>query len=392
MIHNMNVGGTEKSLLSLISVLRKEYYEVTVLMLEARGGYLKDIPKWVNVIVLKDYEKIKPIIFLPPIISLKKEILNLKFVKAFHIFNSYVKAKYTNNWVYFYEYALKKYPRLQPEYDLAIAYAGPSDFITYFTVNKIKALKKIQWIHFDISKLKINKKFGDKYYDFFSEILCVSHSSADNMRKKYPRFKEKINVFENIILKDEIYKLVDKGDSYDDDFKGVRICTLGRLSHEKGQFMIPIIVKRLKDLGYKFRWYCIGEGELRKRIESDIEKFDIKNELILLGLQKNPYRFLKDTNIYVQTSLHEGYGLTMREAKIINIPMVVTNVASAPEIIENGKTGLIVDVDEDSLFKGIRKMLDEEQLLSSIKRNLIRESKLENNTNINSKINRLLLQ
>lgn len=390
MIKNMNLGGTEKSLISLLSALPEEKYNITLLMLEKQGELIDYIPKWVKVEVLEGYSNMKNIVSKSPHKLIFDFFKRGKLIKGLNILMLYLKYKRSKNFECFYNEALKNH-KTNEEYDLAIAYAGPYDFISYFVIKKIKSLKKIQWIHFDVSKLEGDKKFGDKYYHYFSKILCVSNSSANSMRQKYPKFKERIYVFENIIFKNEITTQIELGDSFSDDFKGVRLCTLGRLSHEKGQFMIPAIVKRLKDFGYKFKWYCIGEGGLRKRIESEIERLDIKDELILLGLKQNPYRFLKDSDIYVQTSLHEGYGLTMREAKIINVPMVVTNVASAAEIIDHGKTGLIVDINEDSLFKGVRKLLDEEQLLLSIKKNLIRECNLDNNIDINSRINRLLI-
>lgn len=388
---NMNIGGTEKALLNLLEVLPTNY-QVDILLLEKKGGFLNEIPKRIKVLEFEHAGKINVFLKKSPHQVVFDLFKRRKIREGIYALVNYLKWKLIKDITITYKNFDKYVPHLKQKYDIAISYAGPHDFISYYVVNKVKATRKIQWIHFDVSKLGGDEKFGDKYYNYFSKILCVSHSSANSMRQKYPKLKERINVFENIILKNEITSLIDLGDSYSDDFKGVRLCTLGRLSHEKGQFMIPLIVKRLKDLGYNFRWYCIGEGGLRKRIESEIERLDIKNELILLGLKKNPYRFLKDSDIYVQTSLHEGYGLTMREAKVINVPMVVTNVASASEIIEHGKTGVIVDINEDSLFKGVRKMLDEEQLLLSIKKNLIREGNLENNIDINSKINRLLIE
>ena len=375
MIHNMNVGGTEKSLLSLLSALDQSKYDVTVLMLEKYGGYLDDIPRWVKIKFVENYDQMKPIVMDPPIQTIKRLIKNKKYNIALETTISYLKAKSFNNWAYFYKQVLKNYT--VESYDIAIAYAGPSDFITYFVSERIDAPKKIQWIHFDVLKIKLNKNFGEKYYPKFDLTNCVSKNAQIEMQQLFPEIKDKIGVFRNLVNKKEIIELSNKAESFTDNYKGIRILTLGRLYKEKGQQLIPKAVLELKNRGYDFKWYCIGDGSLRPELEKAIKIHNLQDNLILLGTKKNPYPFIKDCDIYVQTSLHEGYGLTLHEARILNKPIVSTKFKGVEEQINDGFNGITVDISFDGLYNGIKKLINDEQIRQKFINNLKSENDKE---------------
>ncbi|HIP33437.1 MAG TPA: glycosyltransferase [Bacteroidia bacterium] len=378
MIHNMNVGGTEKSLLSLLTNIDKEKYEVTILMLEKHGGYLNSIPNWVKKEYVKGYNNMKPIVMNPPLQTIKTFIKQGELIKGFKTLFSYINAKSTSMWLPFYKQALKNYP--VKSYDIAIAYAGPSDFITYFIAEKINAPKKLQWIHFDVLKIKLNTNFGKIYYPKFDIINCVSENSKKEMQQVFPKIKNNIKVFNNIVNTREIKELSKKVNSFKYNYPGIKIVTLGRLSNEKGQQMIPKVVEKLKNDGYLFKWYCIGEGILLNELKREIKEKKIMDELILLGVKINPYPFLKDCDIYVQTSLHEGYGLTLHEAKLFNKPIITTNFQTAKEQIIHNKTGLIVDITSEGLYNGIKNIIDNPDKQKMFSENLLIENnKLSSN-------------
>ena len=88
---------------------------------------------------------------------------------------------------------------LNEEYDIAIAYAGPMDFISYFVINKIKSKKRVQWIHFDITKIGFNVNFAKKIYDKFDKVFVVSNEGKDKLINFLPALKDKAEAFFNII-------------------------------------------------------------------------------------------------------------------------------------------------------------------------------------------------
>jgi len=152
MINTMNLGGTEKSLISLLSVMSRDKHDVTILMLEKYGELQYFIPKWVKIEYLQQYSNIKNIVSRPPLQTIMESIKRGRLFKASWLLIIYIIYKMSKNFDYFYYEALKNI-KLNGKYDIAIAYAGPFDFISYFIVKKINAKIKVQWIHFDVSKV-----------------------------------------------------------------------------------------------------------------------------------------------------------------------------------------------------------------------------------------------
>ena len=284
----MNIGGTEKSLLSLINTLNKDQFDVTIICFRKFGGLLHQIPEWVKIKFLQEEVDIMTFIKFPLFHIINYSFKNFKFLKSLQLIYLYTKIKICQDWSFLYEYALRKYQNSN-KYDIAIAYMGPHDFVSYLVLNKLNSEKKYQWIHFDVSKVIENKNFGNHYYSQFDKIFCVSENAKKIFDQYFPQLSEKNSIFKNIVSKSELLKKSEQGVTFLDDYRGIRILTLGRLSEEKGQQMIPKVVSRLKNEGFVFRWYLIGDGNLRKDIEEQIHKLQIQDYLVALGSQLNPY-------------------------------------------------------------------------------------------------------
>lgn len=376
MIINMNVGGTEKALLNMISEMSKKQYEITILMLEEYGEFLNAIPSKVHVVFLKGFSDIKDILNGPPRKVAHSYFKHGKVLKAFNILYLHYFSKLLNNRSIFYKYLLRNHTPLESEYDIAVAYAGPMDFISFFVINKINAKKKIQWIHFDITKIGFNAKFALKLYKKFDKIFIVSNEGKEKLDKLLPQFKSKTETFKNIIPSRQIIKLAEEDKGFEDDFQGFRILTVGRLSKEKGQDLTIEVCARLKKEGYLIRWYCIGEGPAKGEYEELIKLKGLLNDYILLGSQSNPYPYMKQCDIYVQSSRHEGYCITLAEAKCFASPIVSTKVTGVDEHLTHKKTGIITEFNEEEMFNSIKSLLNDETLYNSIKKNLKAETNL----------------
>ena len=134
------------------------------------------------------------------------------------------------------------------------------------------------------------------------------------------------------------------------------------MDHNSFDLTALISIVELKKDGYNFKWYLIGDGALRSSLEDQINFLHIDSNLILLGSKLNPYAYLQDCNLYVQTSLHEGYCLTIHEAKMFDKPVVTTAVMSASNLIMDGSDGLIVPISEEGIYQGVKRLLDYSQL------------------------------
>src|SRR5690625_1343874 len=280
MLINMNVGGTEKALPNMISEMPANRYDITILMLEKYGGFLNEIPNTVNVEYIEEYPKIKFMLNNPPKITAMTLLKGGKLLKGMGYIIMTVLTKLLKSKGILFGYLLNEVQNLKDKYDIAIAYAGPMDFISYFVVKKIKAKTKIQWIHFDITKVAFDVNFATGIYKEFDKFIVVSEQSREKFLKIMPNLKNRTEVFQNMVSSSIIHKQSKKGKGFDDQFDGIRILTVGRLTTEKAQDIAIKAFAKLVHAGYHARWYCIGEGSSRNKYERLIQTYNNKGKFI----------------------------------------------------------------------------------------------------------------
>jgi glycosyltransferase involved in cell wall biosynthesis len=358
MATSMNVGGVEKSLLSLLAILPSEKYDVTLLLLEKKGDFLEYIPSWVKVVEVDWYKDIKPVLLQPPQDTVKNFYNRRQFMKMIKFIFVYIFTKYSNNRYFFYKHLLRNVPAKLNTFDVAISYQGPTDIIDFFILNKVSSPKKISWVHFDVSKHQINVELYKKLYVKYNHVFVVSSEGRKKLIEKFPYVKSKTKVVRNIISNRQIEEMATMEVDFDPDFQGVKVLTVGRLAAEKGQDLAIRVLKRLRSEGYNVRWYCIGEGKKRREYEELISKLGLEKYFILLGSNTNPYPYILKSDIYVQTSRHEGYCLTLAEALCLKKPIITTNFIGAYEQVTNGINGWIVNPSEEEIYEKLKDLLD----------------------------------
>lgn len=360
MVIKMNIGGTEKALLNMLEEMPKDKYEVTVLLLERLGGFLNYIPKWVKVESLSDYKKIKGSIQNPPLKTTWNFLKRGRVLQGTNFAFYYLLAKLQKDKRIFLKYLLKDTPMLKEKYDIAVAYAGPMDFISFFVAEKVQANKKIQWIHFDVSKIGFDPNVATKMYQKFDKIYTVSKEGKAKFISMVPSLEEKVDVFPNIVSRELVLKQAEKELGFDDDFDGIRVLTVGRLSKEKGQDLVIPVLAKLRHEGINVRWYCIGEGKARKEYEELIKKHGVEQNFVLFGAKPNPYPYMRQCDVYVQPSRHEGYCITLTEAKCFIKPIITTDFTGAKEQLTNYEDGIVL-ASKSELYTELKKMIDEDK-------------------------------
>lgn len=143
--------------------------------------------------------------------------------------------------------------------------------------------------------------------------------------------------------------------------------TVGRLSREKGQDMAIEALYKLRKSGYDVKWYCVGDGNDRGYYEEMIKKYNLQKYFILLGAKTNPYYYMNEADIYVQTSRHEGYCLTLAEAKCLEKVIVTTNFITASNQIIDGENGFICEMNSDSIYRKIEFIINDDIQMKYIK-------------------------
>jgi glycosyltransferase involved in cell wall biosynthesis len=375
MLINMNVGGTEKALLNMIDELPKEKFDITILLLENYGGFRDSIPHYVNVECLQGYNQIKNIINEPLHIIAFNFLKSGRLIKSLTFMYFYLITKITNERSQLFKYVLKDFQLDKNDYDIAVAYAGPMDFISYFVLHKIKAKKKIQWIHFDITKIGFNKSFAKKIYKKFEQVHVVSSEAKSKLIKVLPSIALKTDVFLNVVSPRTIFNQAKKGQGFKDEYNGLRILTVGRLAQEKGQDLAILALKKLIKDGFDVKWYCLGDGNMRREYEKLSSNNNLEDKFIFLGANPNPYPYLEQCDIYVQPSRYEGYCLTILEAKYFNKPIIATNVNGVREQVKDGETGIIVNIDENQIYLALKKLIKNKDLRNKLTCNLVKENK-----------------
>lgn len=365
-IDSLHCAGAEKSLISLLSLIDYSKYNVD-LQLFGYGGVLENLlPKEVNLLSPLKYTQFTQM-------PIKEEILysikNLNFrmlVSRLQYSKKIRKEKYTDSQLarIFWQSVSKSIENNPKKYDIAISYA--QGIPTFYVAEKINADKKFAWVNTSYYLLEKDKIFQKQYYDKYNKIIAVSDSAKDIFISTFPCYKDKTEIIYDINNYDMIYKMSLLGESYKDDFDGIRILTIGRIAKGKRYDIAVDACKILKEKGIKFRWYALGDGLLRTEVEKQIQENNLQEEFVLLGVKANPYPYIKDCDIYVQTSEFEGFGLAIAEARMLNIPVVTTKFDAVYNQIVQEKNGLVVDINSDSVTNGILKLINDEVLRNSI--------------------------
>lgn len=361
---SFGIGGVDKALIEFLNIIDYERYEVTVYFDKAKIDRELKVNPHVDIKLFDSHaDNMKE--------SIKYQLGHFKIIQASRIIRKRLSERKRGiPWEIIRWNDGKKLPVLDEDYyDCAIAYRTDDIDIAIATLYRIRARKKIFWVHGKTLCEPAAMWNRDSEYSKFDAICCVSKTAEILFSILYPSAGDKTMVIHNFFNIQNIH--VQAAKSIRELMNTVSIVTVGRLSKEKGQNMIPKITRILLDKGFVFKWYLIGEGDLRTCIEKEIEHNQVKDYVILLGAKKNPYPYMKNCDIYVQTSLLEAHCLTVEEAKILGKPIVITPELSMMEQIRNEETGLIAtSKTPEAIASSISVLLENPMLCEKFMKNL----------------------
>lgn len=348
-------GGAEKSLISLLQNLDSTRYEVDLLIFKKIGIFLNDIPNFVNVL---DYEEGMAELYGN---TTTHKISKYKLFRLISTFiskcfsRSYLRQRQIR-WKYFY----KKYiPKVEKKYDTAIAYIEGEPF--YFIMDKVKAKKKIVWIHNDYQSLNCDKKFDEPYFDKVDKIVSVSELCVDILKDTFPEYLDKICYIPNLVSSSTVRAFATKFYPIEYQKQKTILLSIGRLNHQKGFDMAIAAAKIMADHGYNFQWFIIGDGVLERDLKERISKNKLQDNVILLGIRQNPYPYIKYCDIFVQPSRFEGKSIALDEAKILGKPILVTKYSTVKDQILAGKEGIIVEMNSSKIAEGLENLISSKE-------------------------------
>ncbi|MBQ8419516.1 MAG: glycosyltransferase [Clostridia bacterium] len=361
----MAAAGSEKSFLSFARhAIDYDQYEVDLLLAKKTGDFLSQIPKNIRVLEMGKEGEIFLINRDNAARIIARRYLLKNPLRAFSLIPHIIKRK-TAKTAAEKDFAsnrmwcelLKKMPAWDTEYDVALAYWG--DHTMFYMCDKVKAKKKIAWLHFDYASPPREDALYLHYFSKCDKVVTVSKKIEASLKQALPEIADKVMTMENIIDAEDILQRASEPCDLADDFQGIRLLTVGRICHQKGYDMAIPAIARLVSGKNDIKWYIIGDGEAidKENLHARIRQYGLQDRVSFLGIRQNPYPYMKACDIYLQPSRHEGKPIAVEEAKILQKPIVVTDYSSAKEQMAGYPIYEIVEISEDGIYGGLQTML-----------------------------------
>lgn len=341
-IHNLGPGGAEKVLVNLANHMDQGQFEVTVMTMFDEGVNRQ---------------------FLKPHIRYKY------FFKRMFRGNSHLLALFPAQWLH------SKF--IDEKYDIEIAYLeGPSARIISGCTDP--NTKIVSWIHTQFqSKTRAVQGFRSmkdaaECYRRFHKIIGVSRNVSDSMRSLFPDLND-VQVLYNTNETEEIRRKA--AEPVELVQEPVKLCAVGRLIPIKGFDRLLRIHKRLREQ-YNIHTYILGVGAEQANLQKYVAENGLQDSVTFPGYQTNPYKYVANCDLFVCSSHTEGFSTAATEALIVGTPVCTVEVSGMKEMLgDNNEYGIVTENDEEALYQGIKKLLDDPQLLAHYKKQAVLRGK-----------------
>lgn len=322
----LSIGGMEKALVDLLnnSDLVKKYDVTLLLVYNGEKNYIDSLPKNIKIDIVHKgkWNTIGKIFTI--------------FKLIFRIIKSIFK-----------------------KYDCSICYTHHHKVLS--TLTRLESKNNIIFVHTDLENSRNEKELKKLCralkFDKFKKVVCVSYRAKESFLNIYKNYNGKVVVANNYIDGESILKK--SKDKISEKFDKDKIIFLNVARHDDSHKKISRIIKSsklLSDMNYKFEVILIGNGKDTELYKKLINELQLKN-VRLLGSKINPFPYYKVSAAFVFSSNFEGYGIVLNEARVLNVPLITTNVADA-KIITNEGYGILCDNSQDGIFEGMKEFLD----------------------------------
>lgn len=347
-LESLKGGGAEKVLLDIVKYLPVDEYQIKVMLVTDNGVYDEEIKNYCAYESILHTEQYKSNIA-------KRLFYSLKYRWIYKCSPDLIYRKYIGN-----------------EWDIVVG------FVEGFATRIIACadsnyVKKVAWVHVD----PLEREYADSYfksleeqkraYGGFDKIVCVSNSVAESFKKKWG-IQDKVVTKYNPVDKANIIKKACEPIEIEKMWQ-VQFVASGRLTAQKGFDRLIRVMKRLKQCCHEdFGLIILGQGEEKETLEIQIEKENLKDSVKLLGFKNNPYPYVAMSDLLVCSSRAEGYSLVIAEAMVLGVGIISTNCSGPNELLDNGKYGLLVNNEEDTLYYAILSVLKNPKMVEELQK------------------------
>ena len=366
--HAMELGGAERSLIGLLNALDPAICDIDLFLFRHEGELMGEIPSYIHLLP----EVPAYTVLARPMKDTLREghvlLTSARFAGRIAADRYAKEHKYTESAVdleYSHKFTCPFMPKIQPnkEYDLAISFLTPH----YFVARKVRAKKKIAWIHTDYSRVQVDILSETAMWQAYDHIASISNAVTESFLTIFPSLKDKIILLENI-LSEHLVKKQSEAFSVESEMptNGFRLVSIGRYCTAKNFDNVPDICSKLLEKGLEVTWYLIGFGPDEQLIRQKISEAHMEDHVILLGKRENPYPCIKACDLYVQPSRYEGKAVSVREAQMLGKPVLITRYASSKDQLEDGVDGVIVPMDNERCAEGIAALLRDPERMKQL--------------------------
>ncbi len=363
---SMMLGGSTTSLLSMLNLFDPKEYDVDLALSFHNGEWMYAIPDTVRLLEPTYIYQNKKDRILHRIVSPRymwtlgvSKMMRL-FGKTGKVARQYVESK-----------DVDFYRDIEEEYDVAIAFLEGQH--CKYVANHIKARRKIAWIHIDYGSSGFDPKYDRESMAAFDKIVLVSEKCRDAFNNAFPELSDRSCVIENILSSQNLRKLAAKGEGCAVDGNKINLVTTCRVDFSsKGLDRAVSAMARLKAEGLlsNIHWYIIGDGPDRAELERLISEARLADHITLLGMQTNPYCYLKNMSLFFLPSRWEGKPMAVTEAFMLGLPALVTEYSSAHEQIRQDVDGMIVPNNTEGIYTGLHYFAENPEKIAELKKNV----------------------
>lgn len=265
---------------------------------------------------------------------------------------------------------------VKEDYDIVVSYLeGPTARIAAGCTKP--GVKKVGWLHIELNTPALasrgfrSPKEAKKYYNRFDRLVAVSNNVKACFLQNLP-VETPIDVLYNTNETEqirELAKIAPDGMRFPEKEPVIRVCSVAKLMKTKGFDRLLNVHKRLLDEGYPHKIYILGIGEEMRYLEAKIHEYGAEESFLLLGFQDNPYQYVSRCDLYVCSSRREGFSTAVTEALIVGTPVVSTDCSGARELLgEHDEYGLVVENSEEGIYRGMKRMLENPELMAHYKK------------------------
>lgn len=346
-INDLNIGGAEVGMVDVVNELVNNGKKVDVVLLRKRGPLLEKLNKNVNVYSIVDVNDSK----IKQKLCYIFYMLGGIFTKC--VYKKTVKNTYKNEIAY-----LEGYPAV------FIASSDNPDSIKIASIrvglknHKLKA-SKLPWGNYEVKKA----------YKKMDNIYTVSDLTTEEFLDKYPFCKGKTSTIYTYFNVDEMKKKSLEKYDFKYDKSKINFLAVGRFSEQKSYDRLIDAFKIISDKYDNVILHFVGNDNtlIGDKIKELIKEYNIDDKVILHGVLDNPYPYIKDCDCLISSSLYEGFPRVINEAISLGKLCIGTKVTGTKEALRDGKLGLLVDDSVDGLVSGMKKYIDNPNIINEYK-------------------------